>query len=72
VSSAVAALAQHTGSVAMGALIDAEVQHILHEGYAMARTILMEHADQLTLLATQLLEHEQLDRTQFSALFAEK
>jgi cell division protease FtsH len=79
VSSAVAAVAQHTGSVAMGALsvamgalIDAEVQHILHEGYAMARTILMEHADQLTLLATQLLEHEQLDRTQFSALFAEK
>jgi ATP-dependent metalloprotease FtsH len=57
-----------SGSVAMHALVDAEVQNIINEGYAMARTILSEHADQLELLASSLLEHEQLDRAQFEAL----
>ena len=55
----------------MANTIDAEVQRIIQEGYAMARTILQEHYDQLTRLANALLEHEQLDRKQFEALFQE-
>lgn len=57
-----------SGSVAMNALVDAEVQNIINEGYTMARTILSEHTDQLKLLASALLEHEQLDRAQFETL----
>ncbi len=53
----------------MNALIDAEVQRILSEGRIMARTILTAHSDQLQHLADALMEHEQLDRTQFEALF---
>jgi len=53
----------------MNALIDAEVQRILCEGRTMARTILAAQSDQLQRLADALLEHEQLDRTQFEALF---
>ena len=58
-----------SSSTSMAMVIDAEVQHILKEGYAMARTILSEHADQLTKLAEELMEREQLDRKQFEALF---
>jgi len=53
----------------MNALIDSEVQRILNEGRAMAHTILTEHNEQLLCLADALMEHEQLDRTQFEALF---
>lgn len=53
----------------MNALIDSEVQRILNEGRAMARTILTEHEDQLLCLANALMEREQLDRTQFEDLF---
>ncbi len=53
----------------MNALIDIEVQRILNEGRAMARAILTEHNDQLLCLADALIEHEQLDRSQFEALF---
>jgi ATP-dependent metalloprotease FtsH len=56
-------------SVSMAAIIDAEVQRILNEGYDMARTILREHHDQLEKLAAALMEHEQLDRKQFESLF---
>ena len=55
-------------SLTMANTIDAEVQHILNEGYAMARAILQEHNGQLTKLADALLEHEQLDRKQFETL----
>jgi ATP-dependent metalloprotease FtsH len=55
-------------SVLMEAIIDAEVQQMLNEGYNMARTILTEHADQLASLAEALMEHEQLDRVRFEAL----
>jgi ATP-dependent Zn protease len=55
-------------SLTMANTIDGEVQHILNEGYAMARAILQEHNDQLTKLADALLELEQLDRKQFEAL----
>jgi len=58
------------GGVAMNALIDAEVQRILHEGKALAHQLLTEHYDQLTLLADTLIECEQLDRTQFENLLA--
>lgn len=55
---------------AMSTLIDAEVQNILNEGREIACTILLEHRDQLALLADTLMEQEQLDRTQFEALFS--
>jgi ATP-dependent metalloprotease FtsH len=55
-------------SPTMATLIDSEIQRILKEGYAMARALLSEHSDQLTKLADALLEHEQLDRSQFEAL----
>jgi cell division protease FtsH len=59
---------QRASSFMMNAVIDAEVQHILNEGYAMARTLLTEHADQLSSLADALMEQEQLDRAQFETL----
>jgi ATP-dependent Zn protease len=34
----------------------------------MARSILSEHADQLTTLANALMEREQLSRAEFEAL----
>jgi cell division protease FtsH len=63
--------ARSSGGAAMNALVDAEVQRILHEGKAMARQILCDHADQLTLLSDALLEHEHLDRQQFESLLSE-
>ncbi len=60
--------ARSTSGAAMNAVIDAEVQRILNEGKTIARQILVEHADQLELLAETLLVHEQLDRQQFEAL----
>ena len=59
---------RNSGGLMLNALIDAEVQRILNIGRDMARTLLTEHADQLTLLADALIEHEQLDRAQFEAL----
>ena len=58
-------------SSTMATLIDTEVQRILNDGYTMARSILHEHTHQLTTLADALMEHEQLDRKQFEALFHE-
>jgi len=63
--------ARSSGGAAMNALVDAEVQRILHEGKAMARQILCEHADQLIVLTDALLEHEHLDRQQFESLLCE-
>ena len=60
-----------SSSTSMAMLVDAEVQRILKDGYAMAKSILSEHVDQLTKLADELMEHEQLDRKQFEALFQE-
>ena len=60
-----------SSSVSMAIVIDGEVQRILKDGYAMAKSILSKHADQLTKLAENLMEHEQLDRKQFEALFQE-
>ena len=62
--------AQSLNGTTMNALIDTEVQRILNEGRTMARSILAEHENQLRCLADALMEHEQLDRTQFEALFA--
>ena len=55
--------------IAMNAIIDAEVQRILNEGREIARSILTKYADQLSTLADALIQHEQLDRAQFEALF---
>ncbi len=60
--------ASSASSTAMATLIDAEVQRILNEGRAMARSILSEHYDQLTTLANVLMEREQLSRAEFEAL----
>jgi ATP-dependent metalloprotease FtsH len=59
---------QNTNGIVLNAVIDAEVQRILNEGRDMARQLLREHADQLTLLANELMEREQLDRKQFETL----
>ena len=63
--------ATRNSSTSMAAVIDSEVQRILKEGYAMARTILSDHNDQLIKLADALMEHEQLDRKQFETLLQE-
>lgn len=63
--------ARNASSTSMAVLIDQEVQRILNDGRAMARTILSEHTDQLTKLADALMFHEQLDRKQFEALLQE-
>ena len=55
-------------SATMASMIDFEVQRILKEGYAMARTLLSTHEDQLLRLAKELMEREQLNRKQFEAL----
>jgi ATP-dependent metalloprotease FtsH len=57
-------------SASMAALIDSEVQRILHQGYEMARALLREHNDQLNKLANELMTKEQLDRKQFEALLS--
>jgi cell division protease FtsH len=61
----------NASSASMATLIDFEVQQILKQGYEMARTILKEHCDQLTKLADELMEREQLDRKQFETLLQE-
>ncbi|HAT43979.1 MAG TPA: hypothetical protein DCS90_02650, partial [Ktedonobacter sp.] len=61
--------ARGNNSATMASMIDFEVQKILKDGQAMARALLSEHYDQLTKLAEALMEHEQLDRKQFEALF---
>lgn len=63
--------ARSNSSASMASVIDSEVQRILKEGYAMARTILSDHNDQLVKLADALMEHEQLDRKQFETLLQE-
>lgn len=60
--------ARYISSDAMATLIDSEIQSMLHEGRAIAYTVLSEHYDQLTKLAQLLIEHEQLNRTQFEAV----
>jgi ATP-dependent metalloprotease FtsH len=70
-SSVSASGAPRASSLTMANTIDAEVQRILNEGYAIARAILQEHYDRLTKLADALLEREQLDRKQFEALMQE-
>jgi cell division protease FtsH len=62
--------ANRATSVSMTALIDSEVQRILHQGYEMARVLLREHNDQLNKLASELMTKEQLDRKQFEALLS--
>ncbi|MHB8597120.1 MAG: ATP-dependent zinc metalloprotease FtsH [Ktedonobacteraceae bacterium] len=69
---AMSAPSARSSSASMAAVIDSEVQRILKEGYAMARTILSDHNIQLVRLADALMEHEQLDRKQFEALLQEE
>ena len=48
-------------------LIDREVKRIIDEAYALARTVLTEHADKLKFVAEYLLSHEIMDGDQFKA-----
>ena len=43
-------------------IIDIEVQKIMHESQSKATQLLMDHREQLDLLANALLEHENLER----------
>src|SRR5262249_55875553 len=61
-------IAPSASSTSMAALIDTEVQRILNEGRARARTLLSEHYAQLTALADALMDREQLCRAEFEAL----
>lgn len=56
------------GGIALASLIDFEVQRLIKEGYSTARSLLSEHAAQLTQLAEALVEHEVLNRQQFESL----
>lgn len=58
------------GSRSMEAMIDREVQRILRDGQQTARRILSARRAQLLLLATTLMQQEQLDREQFEAILA--
>ena len=49
------------------AAIDAEIQRIIRECYAEAKTILCEHIDKLHFVAQYLLKHESMDADQFAA-----
>ncbi|CAM4247470.1 ATP-dependent zinc metalloprotease FtsH [Lederbergia lenta] len=49
--------------------IDMEIQKIINDCYARAKTILLEHQDKLILVAKTLLEVETLDAEQINHLF---
>ena len=61
----------YMSSPTMATMIDAEVQCIINEGHETAYKLLTEHFAQLTKLAQALLEHEQLNHTEFEALLSE-
>src|SRR6266852_2535154 len=60
--------ANRASSATLAAMVNSEVQHILSEGYEMARNRMREYYDQLTSLADALMTHEQLDSKQFEEL----
>ena len=49
------------------AAIDAEIQRIIRECYAEAKSILCEHIDKLHFVAQYLIKHESMDADQFAA-----
>ena len=51
--------------------IDMEVKKILDDAHEDARSILMEHRDQLDLVAEELLKRENLDATAFNELIGQ-
>ncbi len=50
--------------------IDQEIARIIDQAFDRARTVLVEHEEQLHLLAALLIEHETIDRAQFERLLA--
>ena len=54
-------------SDATAALIDKEIKRIIDEAYALAKSVLTEHADKLKFVAEFLLAHEIMDGDQFKA-----
>ncbi len=70
-SETMSAVGRNNTGATLNALIDAEVRAILEEGRAMAWQLLVEHREQLHLIAETLMVCEQLDRVQFEALLAE-
>jgi cell division protease FtsH len=55
-------------SEATSQLIDAEVQHIIDECYAVALQLLQRHRHELDILARALLERESLDEQEILAV----
>ena len=56
----------------LAAKIDVEVKKLIEEGYALAKKILTKHADELHLLATNLLEFETLTGDEIRSLIKDK
>jgi cell division protease FtsH len=56
----------------LAAKIDVEVKKLIEEGYALAKKILTKHADELHLLATNLLEFETLTGDEIRSLILDK
>ena len=55
-------------SEAVAAAIDAEIKRIVDEQYERAKTLLTENRDMLNALASELLERETLDDTEFTEI----
>jgi len=55
-------------SDAVAEKIDEEVRRLIDEQHELARNILLEHRDELDLIANKLLEEETLDADEFLAL----
>ena len=51
-------------------LIDEEIKNLVEEAYRKCESILTEHADQVHLVASALLEREKLDSEEFKKLMS--
>jgi cell division protease FtsH len=50
--------------------VDDEIRRIIEDAYERARSVLLEHLDDLHRLSALLIEHETIDRDQFERLLA--
>ena len=58
-------------SEATAAVMDEEIRAIVDSAYEKAKTLLLEHKEQLTQVAEYLLEHETMDAETFAKVFEE-
>lgn len=59
---------QNTISQEMQAAIDHEIKKFIHEGYAVAESILKKHKKELDAVAQALIEHETVESEEFEKL----